>query len=394
MCCISANRIKIPHERMKVAYLLGSGLSIPFGLPSVGDLTDKIMQEGQNYTLRSDQTYGNGGQGICSPDGDITPIVIEFLRLVQGIIGSRAAINYIKEPNYEDMADFIKQYHHSLGNQYENPALSKQYLERISCFALKHGVDVTRLLEYSLKFIDLMLQQFLNRGKIKASSLLWIINNIIPDFLARDQLDIFSLNHDMLMEHYLDTNKISFDDGYYNNDDGLSCYNFKRLWISTKRVRLVKLHGSIDRYIHNKSMIRTNDPRYISDPSSYGFSDTFVPSIIVGKIVKLFDYSKPIYADLHSYFRIKLATEISTLIVVGYGFADKGINDAIFSWFGLNKKNRLIVITFDEASLISNSRPALRSILEAPNCRQVRRVIILDGGVQKIASDKIINALQ
>lgn len=378
----------------KVAYLLGSGLSIPFGLPSVSELTERILTSDQFASLHTDQCYHVGLPTRLYQSGEISAkIAVDFLRHVQGILSHEATLNRIPEPNYEDIADFIKQYHLSLSDEYENPALSRTFLKEIRYFAFNNQVSVKRLLEYSIILIDCMLQYFLHHNHDVVLSKSELLMNVIPDFLIDGQLDVFTLNHDLLMEEYLDTKGIAYADGFYPNNDMLNYFDFHKFWQSEESVRLVKLHGSIDRYIHNQSMIKVSDPRYINDPSSNGFSDNFVPSVLSGKIVKMLDYSKPIHADLYGYFRVKLATEISKLIVVGYGFGDKGINNALSSWFGLNPTNRMIVVTLDEDALISNARFAMGRILADQRYWQNRRVVILDGGIENLSSNSIRDAL-
>jgi len=378
----------------KVAYLLGSGLSIPFGLPSVGDLTELILTSDQFASLHSDQCYHVGLPARLLQCEEISAkIAVDFLRHVQGILSHEATLNQIPDPNYEDIADFIKQFHLSLTDEYENPALSRTILKEIRYFAFHNQVSVKRLLEYSTILIDCILQHFLHHNHDVVLSKSELLMNVIPDFLLDGQLDIFTLNHDLLMEKYLDIKGIAYADGFYPNNDMLNYFDFKKFWHSPNKVRIVKLHGSIDRYYHNQSMIKTNNPRYINDPGSNGFSNNFVPSFLSGKIVKMLDYSKPIHADLYGYFRVKLATEISKLIVVGYGFGDKGINNALSSWFKQNSQNRLIVITLKEDDMIASSRFAMKCILADRSYRDNRRVVVLVGGVENLSSNSICDAL-
>lgn len=378
----------------KVAYLLGSGLSKPFGLPGVSELTERILTSDQFASLHTDQCYHVGLPTRLYQSGEISAkIAVDFLIRVQGILSHESTVTRIPEPNYEDIADFIKQYHLSLTEEYENPALSRTFLKEIRYFAFNNRVSVKRLLEYSIILIDCMLQHFLNHNHDVVLSKSKLLMNVIPDFLMDGQMDMFTLNHDLLMEEYLDTKGIAYADGFYPNNDMLNYFDFNKFWQSPEQIRLVKLHGSIDRYYHNQSMIKVSDPRYINDPGSNGFSDNFVPSVLSGKIVKMLDYSKPIHADLYGYFRVKLATEISKLIVVGYGFGDKGINNALSSWFGLNPTNRMIVVTLDEDALISNARFAMGRILADQRYWQNRRVVILDGGIENLSSNSIRDAL-
>ena len=382
------------HKESKVAYLFGSGISIPFCLPGVDGLTELILKSDQFASLHTDQCYHVGVPAGVYLQGDIkTQIAVDFIKLVRDILSCKETLNKIQNPNYEDIADFIKQYHLSLTHQYETPALSQLWMKKIKDFASQRKVEVQLLLDYSIRLIDCMLQYFLNHNHATLISKIELIQNTVPEFLIDEKLDLFTLNHDLIMEDYLATKGICYTDGFYPNQDKLHYFDFKKFWQSSDEVRLVKLHGSIDRYYHNQSMIKVTDPRYINDPGSNGFSDNFVPSVLSGKIVKMLDYSKPIHADLYGYFRVKLATEISKLIVVGYGFGDKGINNAIISWFKQNNHNRLLVITLKEDTLLANSRFAMTNILQDHYFRDNRRVVILDGGIENLSSNSIRDAL-
>jgi len=388
------NGSKAVLKESKVAYLFGSGISIPFSMPGVDRLTELILKSDQFASLRTDQCFHVRLPARMHLEGEITiQIAVDFIKLVQNILSRKGVLNNIPKPNYEDIADFIKQYQLSMAGEYENPALSQVYLTEIEDYASQRKVEVPLLLNYSIILIECMLQYFLNHNPATVLSKLELIQNLVPDFLIGEKLDLFTLNHDLIMEDYLATEGISYTDGFYPNQDNLNYFDFNKFWQSSAKVRLVKLHGSIDRYYHNQSMIKESDPRYINDPESGGFAHSFVPSVLSGKIVKMLDYSKPIHADLYSYFRVKLATEISTLIVVGYGFGDKGINNAIISWFKQNNHNRLIVITLKEDTLIANSRFAVGSILHNRSFRDHRRVLILDGGIENLSSNSIRNAL-
>jgi len=383
------------NESANIAYLFGSGLSIPLGLDNVKDLTQKILNADQNAILHTDQSYQIGLTPRLHQPGEITTeIAVEFLHKIVGFIKRNDTINRIEQPTYEDVADFIKQFHLSISGEYENTALGRSFLKEMRYYAFRRGVLVKHLLEYSIILIDCMLKHYLSHDHSIVLENLGLIDNVIPEFLFQSQLDVFTLNHDLVIEDFINTKGIAYGDGFYPNSEGLEYFDFGRFIRSSYRVKLVKLHGSIDRYYHNQSMIKTPDPRYINDPVNNGFSDNFVPSVLSGKIVKMLDYSKPIHADLYSYFRVKLATEISKLIVVGYGFGDKGINNAISSWFKQNASNRLIVVTFNEDALISGSRYAIASILANPEYKQNRRVIVLQGGIQNLTKNSIISALR
>lgn len=382
----------------KVAYLLGSGLSIPFCLPGVPELTELILNSDRYASLNTDQCFHVDlpPQRFIIPCEHNIPetIAAEFIRFVQVILLRDTMEKRTNYPNYEDIADFIMQFQLSIAQQYENPALGLSYLKEIENFATQRNKNLSRLLEYSIRLMDCILSYFLNHNHSVLLREMKLIQNVIPDVLLGSRINIFSLNHDMIMEDYFMTRDIKYDDGFYPDHNGVYYFNFKRFWNSNEIVRMVKLHGSIDRYYHNKSMIRAPDPRNINEPRSNKFADNFIPSILSGKIVKMLDYSKPIHAELNAYFRIKLATEISKLVVVGYGFGDKGINNTISSWFESNDENRMIVVTLDKKLLLDSSRLAIYRLFMNSDYIDNRRIVILEGGIESLTNTSILDALK
>ncbi len=376
-------------QPQNTAFLLGSGFSIPFGLPSVKGLTDALLDINLPFSYHSMQRYFYGlhENALYIDDDDFVKfnsvlgwIAREFIEFVQNWIKTCETFPKGLSPNYEDIYDFIKQFHLNISEEYENPALDSSFQSHARKFADEHRVDYSRLLECSLIYIDSIIQYKMGFNQTRLSENTWIIDELLSMAKGQEEIDIFSLNHDLVMETYCENKGIVYDDGFYADSLGLKRFDAARLYHTNAKMRIVKLHGSVDRYNHDGTLIRTNDPTNIPDSASSGFSNNFTPNVVTGKITKMLGYSAALQADIHSYFRMKLATTVSRLIVVGYGFADKGINNAIAAWYGSSDK-QLTVITMNKDELLQGARGAMKRIIEQNGNGSVN---VLEGGVKSV----------
>lgn len=127
-------------------------------------------------------------------------------------------------------------------------------------------------------------------------------------------VDIFTLNHDILLEQYLSTINIQVNDGF-----GTPQKNSKRYWkpelfeTSDLKIRLFKLHGSINWFAftqHNKRELEE-----IAIPLDWDIWHTKDlngqrqwptggrPKFLAGTFNKILNYSLDVYADQHCRFQ-------------------------------------------------------------------------------------------
>lgn len=377
--------------------MLGSGLSMPFGLPSVADLTEAVLDESLVFGLTEFNEYikdHTESRRYLIPEGSTVPYgnilgtdARQFLSFVQNWIQTRSTFPKNITPNYEDIYDLIKQFHLSYEGEYENPALGQDFIKDAQQFAENHRVHLHSLLKYSLIFMETIVQYKLEVDPKKLCENRWVIDELLSIANSQDEIDVFSLNHDLIMESYCDCKGIKYDDGFYDDIKGLRSFDATRFYSSKAKLRIVKLHGSVDRYFYKNTIIRTGGKVSTSDLRGLlGVRMNPVCNVVTGKITKILEYSDGLQSDIHSFFRMKLATTVSTLIVIGYGFADKGINNALIAWYYSGDKE-LIVITSTKSSLIRGARLATEQLLKRDGNG---RVTILEGGVENICT---INAL-
>ncbi len=92
-----------------------------------------------------------------------------------------------------------------------------------------------------------------------------MVNTLFTPIRCQKQVDVFTLNHDLIVESSFNLNSTHLEDGFYPNENGLYCFDSGRFFDSKEKYRLFKLHGSVNWYSHNPRMIKASDPHNIPD---------------------------------------------------------------------------------------------------------------------------------
>jgi len=163
----------------------------------------------------------------------------------------------------------------------------------------------------------------------------------------------FTLNHDLLLEKYLKDEDID----YYRPIEphpmtsAYSRISFSRKHFESAAVSLVKLHGSIDWW-----RIRPKKDREARHPFrrefigiQHGKDKRFekmdkAPRVLIGTFNKILRYSTHVFLPLLAELQYSLR-ESRRLIVCGYGFGDKGINNLVID--GMLSAKRLCMVVVD-----------------------------------------------
>jgi hypothetical protein len=161
-------------------------------------------------------------------------------------------------------------------------------------------------------------------------------------------IDIFSLNHDTLVERCLRAGNIPLTDGF-GGVDGDACF-FNRFWDESS-VRLFKLHGSINWHrLYFRSRGATDYGRLVANREQpkdslgvpIGIIDE-LPRFLTGTIGKEQAYGTGIFGNIFHEFRLRLES-YRTLICSGYGWTDKGINIRVNDWLLKDRRNRVVIL--------------------------------------------------
>jgi SIR2-like domain len=343
--------------KSKAAFLFGAGISLKAGMPSTSDITN-VLTKLNDITRTSDCSYLYKKPDFFSHDGDkYVLMVTEFIKVLRTEIEKyyyRRFEHVRFEANYEDIYYLIKEIKDCLTDQKGN-VLSGLFLTQIEpevnrilrmgkyIFAGHQFIlirDTLQLAEEVENFIEQIVCQLLSAKSEVGLNYLDFIQDTINKY-SSDNIDIFTLNHDLVLERYLNDKHIPFVNGF----DEHGKYNGNLFENPIEKLSLYKLHGSINwrnYYLHNegkKENICIPDGTIV-DTSS--LEDQ--PIILIGTRNKMEDYyGFSIFTELHNRFFESLSNA-NRLIVAGYGFRDNGINDRIVNWIAGDKERKIVVI--------------------------------------------------
>ena len=344
---------------MKTCFLLGSGISRHAALPTVDELT-RVMLSPKEFLCCRDGVYRRVEAAQQSPDYVQMQMpemerIEQLLRWLKGHAELRYAADAGRWVNYEDLAYLAAQIRDDSLDQYENPALGPLICYALNslpglCSAGKLGELAGQAVNYIADVVAEMLARQPSR-----SEHLDIFREAASDHRL-EEVNLFSLNHDCLLENFLRGKGVAVVDGFdKENTLGIRKWNPAlfdcwRTHATTPAVRLFKLHGSINwrRFRPREAQggdqasnpwreeyvgIRSNPALVTKQGRAHEEFDRAL--FLAGTFNKMFDYLNHVFLELHYRFHRTLA-ESARLVVCGYGFGDKGINNRIVDWMNLS----------------------------------------------------------
>ena len=174
-----------------------------------------------------------------------------------------------------------------------------------------------------------------------------------------EELNIVTVNHDTLVEQFLSANGISFVDGFGARDGDVR-WSDDRVYANGTRVRIFKLHGSIDWYSFQyegrdrTAIFHGADLEDARDGSGKQLKpQTGAPSFLSG-INKSDAYQRGIYSDIHFHF-YALLRECKCILMSGYGWGDTTINFCLDTWFDQSRAKRVVLLQENPEGLTKKS---------------------------------------
>lgn len=199
--------VKIPYgERKHVAFLVGSGFSVPCGMPTGRQLNDYVLN-----IQKSPITFDYAGKLAVSQDGIKHTIGSPFDYCLSFCSEAMKEYGKSHEFDYEQFYDFIS------GDgvyevQYQN--LAKPYLSMFSDYhqlVFNMKTVYNQLIEYKLKegrLTEIKDNEFASDKFWKYESFVKYLDKLSINYIV----DIFSLNHDLLIENLPRTNWLQHED--------------------------------------------------------------------------------------------------------------------------------------------------------------------------------------
>jgi len=360
---------------MTICFLSGSGVSTPAGVPGTEDITEFIFDCKKCFRHTNEtyvfSTYPRSGQKLYTKP---IPIIKRFLQFLKD-----EASQYYKDSktvNYEDLFYLVNQIADadSRSKEYDNPAI-QPLINKIPKEILESWEKIQREIGMTLELFKETKRYIMDAVYYKLSSVTSKNANYLNLFVdaANDKrvsvLDIFSLNHDLLLEQYFIKNKINIIDGFTLPDENKIRYWQPNLYEQNEpKLRLYKLHGSINwcrvRSEDNitwprDQIIIAPDPEHAKDKKGNWLTLLDKRLFLIGTFNKMLEYTtRDIFLQLLCIFRQRLHNS-SRLIVSGYSFGDKGINSVLLNWVFSNKNNLLLVVHPNPSLLRRNVRGAI-----------------------------------
>ena len=233
----------------KIAFLFGAGISIPAKIPGTAEISEILLKSRDIVRGSAENFFFDKPERFdWSLNKDIPQRVQYFLNILKTEIEAYYGDNK-RSINYEDiyyLLDFIEfNYYASEGN----PAfkyLIKEFEPKIKNLLvpldleLDISFDMNSLLKESKMFIKQNVSKLLAK---KAES--FISFNFLKEALIKkdiNKVDIFTLNHDIVLERFLEANNVTFNDGFQKNNDDVEIWN-PQFFNNRDRIKLYKIHG-------------------------------------------------------------------------------------------------------------------------------------------------------
>ncbi len=332
---------------------LGSGISLPSGLPSVSRIREELrrirdprVQKLFDLLIDLDSQYLERSAPFKNPSG--------CYRFTGQI--------YRSETTYEDLyylVDQIAVNGEGLKADLTVEALVTLIVARGRDFlngatAVERTVDLHVLANTARTLIREHVSKMLQTTRITGLDL--VVE--LAESALIDNLSIVTLNHDTLVEQLLSGNGIRYSDGFGETDGDVRWYEDS--YHDDACPRLIKLHGSVS--WRSQRADRIAQPVTITDQSPSTWHNAQgellrdiarVPSFLTG-VSKFMSYNRGIFADQHYRFLQQLHAN-HLMVMSGYGWGDIPINFHLQNWLSRCADNKLVLLHQDPDSLVDRS---------------------------------------
>ena len=114
----------------RITFLLGSGASIPAGMPSTANITERVLTD-EDMFRHTRGVYCFGTESTLSPFPDeYVPRVRFFLNILKSKIEPYYEDQLMRPINYEDLFYVVKQVHDNESRNHDNPII-KTFIDNI-----------------------------------------------------------------------------------------------------------------------------------------------------------------------------------------------------------------------------------------------------------------------
>lgn len=338
---------KVFNMKNQIAFIFGAGISIPAKIKSTDEITEEIFH-GETVVRGTAQNYfqADNVSFDWDPMQKYIPRIKSFLEILYKEIFKYSADTNVKV-NYEDVYYFLDFIYRNYFGSEKNPAF-KYLLKNIETELLPLLSPIDPILKDKIRLEKLLSETKIYIKDLVVSCLIKEIDNfdhlrLLTEVIDDDKIssiEIFTLNHDTILEQYFNKKNQKYCDGFGENVDGFQFWD-PTLFDKDIRIKLYKIHGSVSWYNYDEDS--WEDRRICKCSKEILWRDPRRPIILIGTYNKLSEYIRGIYIELFYRFQREL-NNYDTLIISGYSFSDRAINEKIIDWtYSFGKKKMFII---------------------------------------------------
>lgn len=331
---------------------LGSGVSLPTGLPSVGQLTGSILTG--EWHLHTDQLFYRGRNNNPAFK-DPTSEVQRFLRFLKGLADAGFAKERRDAANYEDLyyiCDQLTEHEEGMGRNVSILPFLESIRVSMGQFSIdhRHTTEILSLLHTLAGLSCTLIQSVVRMDLHTAQKPLGL--DLVAELAKFPTSTIVTLNHDLLVEKLLTDLSIDYRDGFGKPDGDVRWFDGELL-APGNTTRLLKLHGSVDRFFFypSKNSSRASgigipthqSPQHCKDADGGFLSVPGNPEFLTGVGNKDGSYNLGVYAEAMFRFHEALKSD-RQIVISGYGWGDRGVNARLMDWLYADQSRKLFML--------------------------------------------------
>ena len=361
-----------------IAILLGAGFSKPAGLPLVNEIDDYFLRDNAETLLNFSSGEWKWKDYASGPD--LNNGMLGYSFCTYGFLLNEWVNAFSEEPNrfsnYEDFYQYI------IDNHNADPIVRAIHLKALKAFMKYYaGIGKNSYCKYYVaaftkpqksEIINIMnhLIKDLLFSRLPKNDVMIEYSSFIKLFSIFESVDLITLNHDCLLEGILDEIGVDYSDGFsterspLRSDTGKGIKYFNNDF--SKNISIIKLHGSIDVYLYNISVLEgstlhpTGDSFYfkthdynekqnphlihsVTGEVRQNFHSNITPQFITGTRKNEVIKGDPMYASLYSEFEKRIHAN-PNLLIIGYSYSDDHVNKKIVSAINSGVTSKIVNI--------------------------------------------------
>lgn len=394
------------YRNTSIAVLLGAGASEAAGFPSIQDLTDLVVS-GRGVTRHGDGCfYISGGE---EPKTAEVRLPLSMVKRLHEEAETYLSTYVDRKANYEDIYYLARQALDDELGETENPAL-RRFVDRLKAnwLSLTHtdiergeaavyspepGVpdDLAGLLWETCNYIaDVVRRSLLLYGP--EPDRIRQLNAVEYACRAFNVTGISTLFQDTHVEAFLKDRNVALADGFSGGEDVISPWNGDLT--SEVKIPYLKLRGSVDWYRYRDGKVRRITPNLypqrIEVDGAFLYAEDIPRMLLIGTYKTFSDCGSGIFRELRHCFRSTIG-KADTMVVCGYGFGDRGVNNELIDWYAGNEGRRFVIVHPEPDHLAENVHASLRIHWET--WQKAGAVSIIEKRFEDIEAPEFVEAI-